>query len=31
MLTLRAYERGEREMTIAPVEAWIAPYRGLRL
>lgn len=31
MLTLRAYERGEREMAIAPVEAWIAPYRGLRL
>jgi hypothetical protein len=31
MLTLRAYERGEREMPVAPVEAWIAPYRGVRL
>jgi Phage gp6-like head-tail connector protein len=31
MLTLRAYERGEATMTIAPVEAWIAPYRGVRL
>ena len=31
MLVLRAYERGEREMPIAPVSAWIAPYRGLRL
>ena len=27
MLVLRAYERGEREMPIQPVEAWIAPYR----
>ncbi len=31
MLVLRAYERGEREMPIAPVAAWIAPYRGVRL
>ena len=31
MLTLRAYERGEDKMPIAPVEAWIAPYRVVRL
>lgn len=31
MLALRAYERGEREMPIAPVEGWIAPYRVVRL
>lgn len=31
MLTLRAYERGEAEMAIGPVEAWIAPYRTVRL
>lgn len=31
MLALRAYERGEREMPIAPVEAWIAPYRVVRI
>ena len=31
MLALRAYERGEREMAIAPVEGWIAPYRVVRL
>jgi len=31
MLALRAYERGEREMPIAPVSAWIAPYRPVRL
>lgn len=31
MLALRAYERGEREMPVAPVEAWIAPYRVVRL
>jgi hypothetical protein len=31
MLVLRAYERGEREMVIGPVEAWIAPYRPVRL
>lgn len=31
MLVLRAYERGERDMPIAPVAAWIAPYRGVRL
>ena len=31
MLALRAYERGEVEMSIRPVEAWIAPYRAVRL
>ncbi|MEH6663393.1 MAG: head-tail connector protein [Brevundimonas sp.] len=31
MLTLRAYERGEDETPIAPVEGWIAPYRQVRL
>lgn len=31
MLALRAYERGDREVSIAPVEAWIAPYRLVRL
>ena len=31
MLALRAYERGEAEMPVAPVEAWIAPYRVVRL
>ena len=31
MLALRAYERGEREMAIQPVEAWVAPYRVVRL
>ena len=31
MLTLRAYERGEDEMPIAPVEGWIAPHRQVRL
>ena len=31
MLALRAYERGEVEMSIRPVEAWIAPYRLVRL
>jgi uncharacterized phage protein (predicted DNA packaging) len=31
MLVLRAYERGEGEMSILPVEAWIAPYRVVRL
>lgn len=31
MLTLRAYERGEVEMSVAPVEAWLAPYRVVRL
>ncbi len=31
MLALRAYERGEIEMSIRPVEAWIAPYRVVRL
>jgi hypothetical protein len=31
MLALRAYERGEVEMSVAPVEGWIAPYRVVRL
>lgn len=35
MLALRAYERGDPAssagMTVAPVEAWIAPYRVVRL
>jgi hypothetical protein len=31
MLALRAYERGEREMPVGPVEAWVAPYRMVRL
>lgn len=31
MLTLRAYERGEVEVAIGPVEAWIAPYCVVRL
>ncbi|MDP1778315.1 MAG: head-tail connector protein [Brevundimonas sp.] len=31
MLALRAYERGDPEMTVAPVEGWIAPYRVVRL
>ena len=31
MLVLRAYERGEGEMSVAPVEGWIAPYRVVRL
>lgn len=31
MLVLRAYERGERDMPIQTVEAWIAPYRVVRL
>ena len=31
MLALRAYERGEVEMSIRPVEAWISPYRTVRL
>ncbi len=31
MLALRAYERGEVEIWIRPVEAWIAPYRVVRL
>ena len=37
MLALRAYERGDpgcsggMTMPIAPVEAWIAPYRVMRL
>jgi hypothetical protein len=31
MLVLRAYERDDPAMPIAPVAAWIAPYRGARL
>ena len=31
MLALRAYERGDRETPIDPVEAWIAPYRQVWL
>lgn len=31
ILVLRAYERGDREIPIQPVEAWIAPYRRVRL
>ena len=31
MLVLRAYERGDAEMAVAPVEAWIAPYCVVRL
>lgn len=31
MLALRAYERGETETPLAPVEAWIAPWRPVRL
>lgn len=31
MLVLRAYERGDHDMSIQPVEAWIAPYRAVRL
>ena len=30
MLALRAYERGDAEMPVAPVEGWIAPYRVVR-
>lgn len=31
MLVLRAYERGDPEMAVEPVEGWIAPYRVVRL
>lgn len=31
MLVLRAFERGDRDMSLQPVEAWIAPYRAVRL
>ena len=31
MLVLRAYERGEGAMDVAPIEAWIAPYRVVKL
>lgn len=31
MLASGAYERGDREMPLAPVEGWVAPYRVVRL
>ncbi|RZJ37247.1 MAG: phage gp6-like head-tail connector protein [Brevundimonas sp.] len=31
MLTLSAYERGESDMALQPVDAWLAPYRVVRL
>ena len=31
MLVMRAYERGDGEMSAAPVEGWLAPYRVVRL
>jgi hypothetical protein len=31
MLVLRAYERGDRDMSLQTVEAWISPYRAVRL
>ncbi len=31
MLTSRAYDRGEDDLPISAVEAWVAPYRGVRL
>ena len=31
MLALRAYERGEVEMAVVPIEGWIAPYRVVRI
>lgn len=31
MLCLKAFERGDREMSVAAVEGWIAPYRVVRL
>jgi len=31
MLVLRAYERGEAAMDVSTIEAWIAPYRVVRL
>ena len=31
MLVLRAYERGDPEMTMEPVEGWVAPYRAVPL
>ena len=31
MLVLRAYERGAPDMRLGPVEAWLAPYRAVRL
>ncbi|MFN7110547.1 MAG: head-tail connector protein [Brevundimonas sp.] len=31
MLVLRAYERGEADVALAPVDDWVAPYRVVRL
>jgi hypothetical protein len=31
MLCLKAFERGDQEMSVATVEGWIAPYRVVRL
>ena len=31
MVVSRAYDRDDRDMPIQPVEAWIAPYRAVRL
>lgn len=31
MLCLKAFERGDQEMSVAAVEGWIAPYRVVRL
>lgn len=31
MLTSRAYERGEDEMPVQSIKAWVAPYRVVRL
>ncbi|HRL07570.1 MAG TPA: head-tail connector protein [Brevundimonas diminuta] len=31
MLVMRAYERGDGEMSAVPVEGWLAPYRVVRL
>jgi hypothetical protein len=28
---MRAYERGDGDMSAAPVEGWLAPYRVVRL
>lgn len=31
MLVLRAYERGDAEIQVEPVDDWVAPYRAVRL
>jgi hypothetical protein len=31
MLVLRAYERGESDMPMQSIDAWVAPYRAVRL